>query len=174
MPLREDLLTPIKGDNPSGQNLRYDPVYDQIKEARREGETAAQGIWQEEVKRADFKLVIKLAGDTLATRTKDLQLAAWLTEALLCREAFPGLKEGLDLLRGLLENFWDTLYPELEDGDAELRATPLDWVGSRLDQPIKRAPLTKSGLDWFKYKESREVPYAVSYTHLTLPTNREV
>ena len=158
MPLREDLLTPIPGDNPSGSNLRYDPVYDQIKEARREDE-GEQGVFHREAKKADSKLVIKLAGDTLATRSKDLQLAAWLTEALLRREGFPGLKEGLELLRGLLDNFWDTLYPELEDGDAELRATPLDWVGSRLDEPIKRVPLTKSGLDWFKYRESREVPY---------------
>jgi len=36
MPLREDLLTPIAGDNPAGANLYYDTVFDQIKEARRE------------------------------------------------------------------------------------------------------------------------------------------
>ena len=36
MPLREDLLQPIAGDNPSGKNLKYDRVYDQIKEARTE------------------------------------------------------------------------------------------------------------------------------------------
>lgn len=89
MPLREDLLTPIPGDNPSGPNLRYDPVYDQIKEARREDE-GEQGVFHREAKKADVKLVIKLAGDTLATRSKDLQLAAWLTEALLRREGFPG------------------------------------------------------------------------------------
>ena len=36
MPLREDLLTPIAGENPSGADLYYDKVFDQIKEARRE------------------------------------------------------------------------------------------------------------------------------------------
>ena len=36
MPFPEDLLNPIDGPNPSGVNLRYDPVYDKIKEARRE------------------------------------------------------------------------------------------------------------------------------------------
>jgi hypothetical protein len=30
--------------------------------------------------------------------------------------------EVLELDRALIENFWDTLYPELEDGDAEFRA----------------------------------------------------
>ena len=34
MPLRDDLLQPIPGPNPGGTNLRYDPVYEKIKEAR--------------------------------------------------------------------------------------------------------------------------------------------
>ena len=36
MPFREDILNPIPGENPGGADLRYDPVYDKIKEARRE------------------------------------------------------------------------------------------------------------------------------------------
>ncbi len=158
MPLREDILEPIAGDNPSGKSLRYEPIYDQIKEARREDDDVPQGDWQIEVKKADWVLVIKLASDAIAKKSKDLQLAAWLTEAMLRREGFAGLQAGLDLMRGLLENFWDTLYPELEDGDAEMRAAPVDWVGSRLDKALKNVPLTRGGLDWFKYKESRTVP----------------
>ena len=158
MPLRDDLLNPIPGSNPSGESLRYAAVYDQIKEARREEEEIAQGDWQTERKKADWVLVIKLSSEVIAKKSKDLQLAAWLTEAQVRREGFPGIKEGLALLQGLIENFWDTLYPEIEDGDVELRATPLEWVGSRLDEPLRKVPLTKSGLDWRKYKESRGVP----------------
>ena len=158
MPLRDDILSPIPGDNPSGENLRYAPIFDQIKEARRQEDDIPQGDWQVEVKKADWVLVAKLASEALATKSKDLQIAAWLTEAMLRREGYAGLQAGLGLLRGLIENFWDTLYPELEDGDAELRAAPLDWVGARLDQAIKNVPLTRGGLDWFKYKESRTVP----------------
>jgi len=47
VPLRDDLLNPIPGNNPCGENLRYDPVYDKIKEARFEVEDyAPQGEWQ--------------------------------------------------------------------------------------------------------------------------------
>ena len=46
MPLRDDILNPIPGDNPSGENLRYAPVYDKIKEARRQDDDAPQGQWQ--------------------------------------------------------------------------------------------------------------------------------
>ena len=158
MPLRNDLLNPIPGDNPSGQNLRYAPIYDKIKEARREEDDAAQGDWKYERKVADWPLVIKTASETLATKTKDLQLAAWLTEAALKREGVAGLREGLDLMKGLVENFWDTLYPEVEDGDLEMRAAPLEWVGSRLDKAVRDCRLTRTGFSWYQYKASRKVP----------------
>lgn len=159
MPLRDDLLTPIPGEKPSGANLRYDPVYDKIKEARRVEDDANQGAWLRERKVADYKAVIKLAGDAMATRSKDLQLGAWLTEAMLFQEGFAGLQQGLDLLRGLMEAFWDTLYPEDEDGDLELRAAPVEWVGTRLDDSLRKVPITRGGLSFYKYKESRAVGY---------------
>jgi len=159
MPLREDLLNPIPGENPSGASLRYDPLYDKIKEARREDDDAPQGEWAFERKTSDWKQVIKLAGDALATKSKDIQLAAWLTEAMLRTEGFSGLLASLKFCQGLIENFWDTLYPELEDGDAEFRAAPLDWIGSRFDQPVRMVPLTRKGYDWFQYRQSRAVGY---------------
>jgi len=155
MPLPTNLLDPIPGDNPSGTDLRYAPVYDKSKEARREDDTAAQGDWKHEIKKADSVLVIKLAGDAIAKQSKDLQLGAWLTEALLRREGITGLQEGIKLLHGMLDGFWETVYPLMEDGDEELRAAPLGWVGTRLEENIRRIPLTKNGLDYFQYKESR-------------------
>jgi type VI secretion system protein ImpA len=159
MPLRDDLLNPIPGENPSGASLRYAPVFDKIKEARREDDDAPQGEWQHERKTADYPLVIKLAGEALATKSKDLQVAAWLTEAMLRKEGFQGLKAGLELLKGLIENFWDTLYPELDDGDAEMRAAPLEWLGTRMEPALRSVPLTRAGANWFKFKESRAVGY---------------
>jgi len=158
MPLRDDLLNPIPGDNPSGANLRYAPAYDQVKEARREEDGAEQGIWQRQVKTADWPLVVKLASELLAKKSKDLQIAAWLTEAILHREGFAGLKQGLDLMHGLLTYFWETVYPEIEDGDVEMRATPLNWIATQLALPLRQVPLTKEGHDFFKYKESLSVP----------------
>ncbi len=159
MPLPEGLLNPIPGDNPSGKTLRYDPVYDKIREARREEDVLPQGDWSREVKKADFPLVIKLTTEALSTKSKDLQLAAWLTEAIMFRDHIVGLREGLDLLRGFMETFWDTLYPEIDEGDLEFRAGPLAWVGSKLDGGVRRLPLTKNKLDYFKYQESRRVGY---------------
>ncbi|MFN7993064.1 MAG: type VI secretion system protein TssA [Bryobacteraceae bacterium] len=159
MPLREDILNPIPGDNPSGQDLRYAPIYDKVKEARREDDDLNQGAWQYDRKVADHATVIKLTQEAIATQSKDLQLAAWLTESLLKTKGFAGLSDGLSLCRSLVETFWDTVYPAIEDGDLELRAMPLDWIGSRLDVPVKNVGLCRDGYNFFQHKDSRGVIY---------------
>jgi type VI secretion system protein ImpA len=160
LPLRDDLLVPIPGENPSGASLRYDKVYDQIKEARTEDDSSIPtGDWGRTAKKADTALVIKLAGEVLATRSKDLQLAAWLSEAHLKREGFALLTPSLSLLRDLQETFWDTIYPEPDEGDVSIRAVPVEWLGNRFAALLRELGLTKSGLNYFQYKESRAVGY---------------
>jgi type VI secretion system protein ImpA len=158
MALRDELLVPIPGANPAGAELRYDPVYDKIKEARREDDDAPQGEWQTERKVADWPLVIKLTKDALSKKSKDLQLAVWLTEAMLKREGLAGLRAGLDLLDGLVEQYWESLYPAVEDGDVEMRAAPLDWAGSRLDLAVRQAPANRVGHTFLQYAASRLIP----------------
>src|SRR5580698_8709823 len=111
MPLRNDLLNPIDGDNPSGTNLRYDAVTEKIKEARREDLDVPQGQWKTALKAADLPAVIKLSSDVLAKRSKDLQIAVWLVDAQVRKEGFGTLAPAFQFLRDLLEQFWDTLYP---------------------------------------------------------------
>ena len=158
MPLRDDLLNPIPGENPSGVNLRYDKVSDQIKEARTEGEASVLGNLATP-KKADYKVVIKLAGDALAARSKDLQLAAWLTEAQVKREGIGMVEPCLKLMLDLQQQFWETLYPEIEDGDAGMRATPIEWACNRIADVLHEAPITKDGLSFYQYRESRVVGY---------------
>ena len=160
VPLRDDFLNPVPGENPSGASLRYERVYDQIKEARtEEDESIPSGDWQRQVKRADYALVIKLAGEALATKSKDLQLAAWLTEAYVKREGISLIQPCFKLMQDLQEQFWDTLYPEIEDGDAGMRAVPMEWAANRVATLLREAPITRDGLNSYQYKESRAIGY---------------
>jgi type VI secretion system protein ImpA len=160
MPFPDELLNPIEGPNPSGANLRYDPVYDKIKEARREEDQPPPGMTERDRKVADNALVIKLTTDLLTTKTKDLQIAGWLTEAMLKKQGFAGLRGGLALCHGLIEKFWDTLYPELEDGDASSRGAPLGFVGSKLEIPLRLVPVVeKATYGLLDYQRSREMGY---------------
>lgn len=151
------LLTPIPGDNPSGRDLRYDPAYDAFKEERRE-DLAIPGSDDGSRKVADWNRVIALGTDLLGKQTKDLQLGAWMTEALLRRNGVSGLITGLETLRGLLEQFWDTLYPEIEDDDLELRLGPLEWVGSKLTLGIQQVVVASGGVTYLDYTQSRPIP----------------
>lgn len=148
----EDLLTPIPGDQPAGPNLRYEPVYDRIKDARRDDPL------QDPPVKADWGLVEKLTREVLADRSKDLWIAVWRAEALLHRDGLPGLAQGLELVQGLLETFWDDVHPQPDDGDLELRAAPLAWLGAYLDVPVRLAPLNDRGHGYLGYRESLAVP----------------
>jgi type VI secretion system protein ImpA len=160
VPLRDDLLNPVPGDNPSGTSLRYERVYDQIKEARTEDdESIPAGAWARTIKRADFNLVIKLAGEALASKSKDLQLAAWLSEAHVRKEGIGLIQPCLKLFQDLQEQFWDTLYPEIEDGDTGMRAVPIEWAANRIATVLRESPITRDGLNYYQYKESRSIGY---------------
>ena len=50
----QELLSPIPGENPAGENLRYSGVHDQIREARRAEEALEQGDWKRDTKTADW------------------------------------------------------------------------------------------------------------------------
>lgn len=127
------LLLPISDQEPAGAWLRYEPIYAQIQAARKEDDaTLSQGVWKTEPRRANWREVERLCEEALRTRSKDLQLAAWLTEAWVQSRGFGGLRDGLRLMRGLCERFWDCLYPLLGDNDTAFRVTPLLWADQRL------------------------------------------
>jgi type VI secretion system protein ImpA len=139
----EELLQPIPGEHPSGASLRYEGAYDRIAEARREDDpNLTQGVWKSALKQADWAEVEKLCIEALATRTKDLQIAAWLLEAWLHLYEFQGVKDGLDVLRELVERFWTDLHPQVVNGDLEFRIAPITWINEKLSIRLKLLPIT--------------------------------
>jgi type VI secretion system protein ImpA len=156
------LLAPIPGAKPSGEDLRFLGPHDEIKKARRSDDQLPRGDWQRETKTANWNSVIKLASETLAEKSKDLQIAAWLTEALLKRYGIGGLRDGIELIVGLHDRFWDSMYPAIpEDGDLESRSGPLIWLDKELAIAVKGSPLTKPvkgrAYSYLHWEESREV-----------------
>ena len=147
MPLNlDELLKPIPGESPSGQDLRYEPVYDEIKEARREEDEGPQGAWARERKVAEWPVVIKLATDCIAKQSKDLQLAAWLTEAVLRKEGFvrPAQRPGTDS-RDCWKTSGTRYIPRSKMATWNCASAPLSWLGLKLDMAVKSVPLVRGG-----------------------------
>lgn len=158
----EPLLVPIEGDNPAGEWLRYDPLFDEIRKLREEDDPSLpQGVWERPLKRADWSAVAEKCSDALAHRSKDLQLAAWTAEAWLHLHQFPGLQYGLRLIAALCREYWEHLHPRADGEDLEPRVAPIVWLVEKLVLPLKRVPITHpAGED--------EVPYGWIDSELAL------
>lgn len=140
-----ELSRPISDLLPSGESLRRSAVYDKIKEARRaEDPNLSQGVWVTDVKKADWAESEKLCLDILRSKSKDLRVAGWLTEAWLNRYGLEGATEGLRVTNSLVTRFWDTVYPPIsEDGDLDGRMAPIAWLNDKLTVQLKRTVLTE-------------------------------
>lgn len=119
----ERWLQPVSDEQPCGLNLEYDPDFQRLEEAAKEKLAEEFGrdggeILRIEGKAANWDEVCTLA-DGLLVRSKDLGVAVYLTRALLHTQGFSGIADGLALIKGLLDKFWEGLYPELENDGAD-------------------------------------------------------
>ena len=156
-----ELLAPIPGGDPAGSDASYSDQFDRIREARRADDPGlAQGEWQTELKVADWREAQSLAEDILLRTSKDLQAAAWLGEAAISRHGLEGARDSFDLLHGLLEQYWDGLYPRADDGDLEERASKLAWFATYASRALQSMMLNddpQAALNLTGWMDSREV-----------------
>jgi len=144
----DKLAEPIGADEPCGPPIRFDPIFTEIRLAREEDDpNLPMGVWERPLKRADWAQIEARCKVTLTRYAKDLQIAAWLTEAWTRQYGFDGLFRGLVLVDRLLARFWESVHPRLdEDGDAELRVAPLEWMNLSLSMTIRiQVPLLRHG-----------------------------
>jgi type VI secretion system protein ImpA len=134
MPI-DELLQPIAEGAPCGEDLSFSAEFDEIAELRREDDASLPlGDWKEkgkDPKVADWPALCKLCETLLRTRSKDLRLAGWLADGWAQQRGLAGLADGLALCTGLVEQHWDHVHPQPEDGDQEQRVGALRWLLAR-------------------------------------------
>ena len=161
------LLAPISEENPGGDSLRYSGIYDEIADARRADIDVAQGEWQTELKTADYRKVVEVAVNALTTLSKDLQIAAWLSEALIKMHGFAGLRDSVKLMTGLHENFWDGAFPVVEDNDQEGRANAVSWLESNAAQSVRDVAITAgAGLSFNDWQDAKRFDMPANFDSL--------
>ena len=147
----DKLLAAISDAAPSGPNLEYDPLFASIEKAtqgkpeRRMGDTviaAEEPDWRE----------VRSKSIELFSRTKDLRLGVFLTKALLHTEGFLGLGDGLALLHGFVDLYWESVHPQLdpEDGlDPTMRINTLVSLchADGMLRAVREAPLVRTRLN---------------------------
>lgn len=129
------LLVPLLLDGPCGADLRYDLVYDKIAElGRSETEGLPMGIWERDSKKSDWHGVVALCVDVLSTRTKDMQIAAWLSRALTRLHGPCGAALGWRIFSSLTTTFWQDIHPRIDDNDTEIRMCAVYWLTQHTSQ----------------------------------------
>jgi type VI secretion system protein ImpA len=146
----ESLFSEVSAESPCGEDISYDQDYLALERLLQpkgggvlgEEEAAEEPNWSE----------VADKGFELLRRSKDLRALMYFTVALLKLEGFAGLRDGLYLLRGLLERFWDNMYPQL---DPEDNNDPLE----RMNILSALSPDSVSAQDPMKFKQrAMEVP----------------
>jgi type VI secretion system protein ImpA len=123
------LLEPVAPDSPCGDDLEYDSEFLEM-------ESAAAGKPEQQVgdtivpaEEPDWRNVAARALGLLA-RTRDLRVACRLAQAMLHTQGIAGLRDGLSVVRGYLDSYWDALYPRLDPDDSNDPAIRVNTVAS--------------------------------------------
>ena len=150
----QSLLNPIDGENPCGVDLRETSSedYQTLKDARRsiaslvrarKFDNDASG----EIN-AHWQTIYQLAPDVLKKQSKDLEVAAWFTEAALKLNGYTGLKDAFELNEALVAQYFDNIYPLPDEDGIETRVYPLIGLNGEdgngtLILPLKNVPLSE-------------------------------
>lgn len=115
---------PVNDSNFAGDDIRYSSEFESL-----EAELAKAGALHQTTG-IDWQKVREGSELLLASLSKDLRAAAWLTWSLFQRESFAGLQAGLNLLQYLCSNHWNELHPR----KPRTRAAAINWLLPRLEQ----------------------------------------
>jgi type VI secretion system protein ImpA len=143
----EQLLAPVGAAAPCGEDIAFSADMDAIAAARQADDPSIeQGAWVTTLKEADWKFVASRCAQLIEKRSKDLQLAVWLAEALAKTAGVRGLADGLLVVAALCERYWDRVYPLPDEGGFEQRIGNLCWIGARAPQLILEMAVTEGSI----------------------------
>jgi type VI secretion system protein VasJ len=107
----------------------------------------------------DWRMVMVQSEALLVGEAKDLRAAVYLAAAWHRLEGLAGLVRGLELLTGLLADFWNEVFPPL--AKPALRAEVLTWLTDRvrvdLGGNLARADVEQVRATWSGFAKFREV-----------------
>ena len=141
------LLRARRDDRPSGENLEYEPGFIELELAAQRGEERQIGNVIQPAEDPDFTEMRKLALAVLE-QSHEIRGAVYLAEALLHTKGLAEFASVLGYVRAVLQDFWETCHPELDedDGDPTMRINAVQGLasGARILSGLRRTPLTDS------------------------------
>ena len=170
-----DLLLEIAGTPDGvGYDISLSKIYDDIKDARfEEDDSVSFGVWERELKKADWILTEKLSIEAIKGKSKDIRIIGWLVESLVVLDGFKGILKGIEILDFYVKNFWNTCYPKNEDNssDQEQKLKILDWIFDAIDKRSRFIPFAWYGGDDFINSYNYDYAVDLKNTMIRLPNS---
>jgi len=153
----EKLSQPVSEEKPCGENFEYEPQFTEmvtLSQPPQEGVIEGEGDASAE---PDWKAVGRIAA-SLSEETRDLRIQVYATLASIHTGGLPEFRNNLEVLKMYLENFWDTVYPELDpdDGDPMERMSSVQMLNdyNNIVQALARVKLVElKGLGQFGVRQ---------------------
>ncbi len=141
----EELTQPISEDQPCGEDLEYDPAFQQMETLLQTKPEQEFGDTIIPAEGPDWKGVEKQAAD-LIKRTCDLRVLANVAIAQLHTSGLVAFANAMNALNACMETFWDSIYPELDvedNNDATMRYNALQILNDHnmVCEGLVRSPL---------------------------------
>lgn len=123
-------MSPLAGENPSGEGLRNDPKFHEIERLMQPQVEVSRDERNNPVSQivlpVEWSSVMRKA-EELRAEGRDLRLLVIVVQALANENGLRGLADGLTLVAETVGQYWDTVHPELRPGlpprEAALRRT---------------------------------------------------
>jgi type VI secretion system protein ImpA len=164
------LMEPISEEAAAGTDSRGDKqsnsLYYRVKDARNAARSEERSaIETGAATPEEWNTVVSTSVELLTTASKDLEIAAWLVEGLVRTEGFAGLRDGLAVIAGIVRNYWETCFPELDEDGVEGRVTAVAGLSGSgavgtLIQPIRLLPITQGDIasySLWSYEQASEI-----------------
>jgi type VI secretion system protein ImpA len=149
------LAAPLAGDAPAGPDLRQDfapdSLYYRLRDARAEAREIERRSDHDPAADAgvptQWRTVRGLAIRALSEQTKDLEIAAWLTEAWVRLDGLAGLAAGSRVIADLVSGLWEHgLHPQPDEDGIETQVAPITGLNGQGNDGTLMQPLRKSAL----------------------------
>jgi type VI secretion system ImpA family protein len=138
----EALLRPVSEDNPTGEDMDYDPARHTIQEAFESSPSIDVNGDQSTGVDVNWNKTIQAIVDQFG-QTKDVWLPTYLCRAGARAGKLDVVVTGAEALAGLFERYWDTAHPRLDELGIPGRKAPCDALTIRSEflGPLERTPL---------------------------------
>ena len=131
-------LAPVTTENSVGKLLRYEEVFEQIKDLRKNCGSLLENS-EANAQSLDHvaSQLCEVCENVLSFKSKDFLVMVWWVEGLFLKNGLRGLVTGLRVFSSFIDTYWSTGFPLLsESQQMQARSQIFDWFDKTISKEV--------------------------------------